>query len=123
MDVSPSENDNQVREILFAWEKRRLLYNAIHFVNGLFLLVLSYAELRKEIHPLEMFAGVAAIAVGANICYFLAPMSEVYSLIFLRLAWHGWMRNLIFWTGTIFSTLLMQATVAASLLSIWFSEF
>jgi hypothetical protein len=77
--AGPEPDDPQrlaLREIVLAWEKLRLWYNAILLVPGLAILA---GWVGKQGMPL-WFALLMAVmvAAGANFCFLLGPAAELY---------------------------------------------
>ncbi len=64
------------KELVVAWEKLRLVYNALLLVPGLAVLG---AYLAQDLMSLgaAIFSGVA-VAVGANVAFLLGPLAELY---------------------------------------------
>ena len=77
--AGPEPADHQwpaLREIVLAWEKLRLWYNAILAVPGLAVLA---GWVGKQGMPLFFALVMAAmVAVGANFCFLLGPAAELY---------------------------------------------
>lgn len=95
----------QVGEVVVAWEWRRLWYN------------LTLAVVSTPIVATGLVAGaidadeVAMLipsAIVANACYLAGPLAEGYWTWWLGPA--SWMRNLLFWGGTAFASLLAVLT-------------
>lgn len=107
------ENDSKVGVIVIAWEKFRLVYNGALLVLGILLLAF-YAELQMTIGDLSVALGVVAVAVMANRCFFIGPVAEIYSLVFLDWEWPNVQRNSLFGIGLVFSCLLFIAMVSAT---------
>lgn len=63
-------------ELVRAWEKLRLLFNALLLLPGIGVLVLwvKFADMSA---PLAVLLAVP-IAIGANVAFFLAPTAELY---------------------------------------------
>ena len=77
--VAGSEPDDlqrpALREIVLAWEKLRLWYNAILLVPGLGVI----AGWVNQGAPLLIAVVMAVlVAVGANFCFLLGPAAELY---------------------------------------------
>lgn len=65
-----------LREIVLAWEKLRLWYNAILLLPGLAVII---GWTSKQGMPVFIALVMAAIvAVGANFCFLLGPAAELY---------------------------------------------
>lgn len=87
-----------LREIVLAWEKLRLIYNAILAIPGILILVFSMRQASMPL-PVAVISG-GFVAAGANICFFLGPLAELYLRgLFLRGEPIGRGRWLIFWAG------------------------
>lgn len=81
---APPKTDEEVlilqkaamREIVLGWEKLRLLYNVILLVPG--ILILGLWTIRGGMPwGVAVFSAVA-VAVGANVSFFLGPLGELY---------------------------------------------
>ena len=91
-----------LREIVLAWEKLRLIYNALLAVPGLLVLAVWLGEYRMP--PVPALVSCGLVAGGANLCFFLGPAAELY----LRGLFRGSQplgrgRWLIFGAGTLLS--------------------
>ena len=77
--VAGSEPDDlqrpALREIVLAWEKLRIWYNAVLLVPGLGVI----AGWLNQGAPLLIAVVMAVmVAVGANFCFLLGPVAELY---------------------------------------------
>ena len=98
-----------LREIVLSWEKLRLLYNAILAVPG--LLVLNAMTGEFGITLAEAVLSAAFVAVGANLCFLLGPVAELYLRGLFRQGQPlGRGRWLIFGSGTLLSFFLFILT-------------
>ncbi|MGD7651951.1 MAG: hypothetical protein ACQCXQ_01965 [Verrucomicrobiales bacterium] len=91
-----------VRRIVVAWERLRLIYNAVLLVPGLVVLgaLVQYAEMPVG----AAVAGGVFVGLGANAAFFLGPLSEFYlSAVFLGGGALGRGRWLIFGAGVVVS--------------------
>ncbi len=66
--------DSDFKDVIFYWEKRRLIYNAVMLVWGGFWSLSFIYSLRL----INCIAGVILFGVIANVFYFLGPLSEFY---------------------------------------------
>lgn len=100
MDQKPA-----LRELVMGWERLRILYNALLLVPGLLILFTLVTE--ENIGVLEALVMGAAVAIGANCCFFLGPASELYLRgLFRKGEPIGRGRVLIFGSGTMLSLML-----------------
>ncbi|MCW1912764.1 hypothetical protein OJ996_04220 [Luteolibacter sp. GHJ8] len=98
-----------MREIVVGWERLRLLYNAILAVPG--LLVLSAMTGEYGMPALTAVLSAVFVAVGANLCFLLGPLAELYLRgIFRRGQPLGRGRWLLFGSGTLLSLFLFVLT-------------
>jgi hypothetical protein len=115
--AGPEPDDPQrlaLREIVLAWEKLRLWYNAILLVPGLAILA---GWVGKQGMPL-WFALLMAVmvAAGANFCFLLGPAAELYLRgLFRQGRPLGRGRLLIFGAGLIVSL----GVFAVALAGVW----
>ncbi len=65
-----------LREIVLAWEKLRLIYNGLLAVPGILVLVMFIQKDGMPL-PVAVISG-GMVAAGANICFFLGPLAELY---------------------------------------------
>lgn len=90
-----------VREIVLAWERLRLLYNALLLLPGLGLLAMAVGQ------GLPWSVGIVEcvfVALAANVAFFLGPACEFYlSALFLDGRPVGRGRWLIFGAGLVVS--------------------
>ena len=77
--VAGSEPDDlhrpALREIVLAWEKLRLWYNAVLLVPGLGVIA---GWLNQGASLLIAVVMAVMVAVGANFCFLLGPVAELY---------------------------------------------
>jgi hypothetical protein len=98
-----------LREIVLSWEKLRLLYNALLAVPG--LLVLNAMTGEFGITLIEAVLSAVFVAVGANLCFLLGPVAELYLRGLFRQGQPlGRGRWLIFGSGTLLSFFLFMLT-------------
>jgi len=74
-DIPPADPAS-LRELVQGWEKLRLLYNGILILPGLGILVLWLVRMH-----LPLGVGIVLsllVAIGANIMFFLGPLTELY---------------------------------------------
>lgn len=91
----------ETRTIIIAWERLRLVYNITLLVVG--MAVLAVALLGRM--PLAgALAGALVVGVGANVCFFAAPVVELYTVAFWRIGpWPRHRRLMLFGVGLLFS--------------------
>ncbi len=72
-------------QVIFWWEKRRLVFNAVLLIVGILTLIGFEIRMGKALPPGEdaeepfgMFAGVLLYAVAANACYTIGWLSELW---------------------------------------------
>lgn len=99
---SGADRPSVLREVVVAWEKLRLLYNGLLALPGVLVLFLMIDR-----HGMPWIAALVSavfVAVGANACFLLGPLAELY-LRGLLLGGRGLGRGrwLIFGAGTVFS--------------------
>ncbi len=104
-EISHSGDDSgALRELVLAWEKLRLRYNVILILPGLGVLWLWSAKMGVPIAVLLVLA--VMVGIGANVCFFLAPLAELYLRALFRngraIGKRG--RLLIFAAGLLVST-------------------
>ncbi len=63
-------------ELVRAWEKLRLIYNALLILPGIGVVVLWVARTDLSL-PVALILSVP-VALGANAAFFLGPMAELY---------------------------------------------
>lgn len=104
--VPASASDrNDVRIVVVAWERLRLVYNGVLFVLGMVVMVLWGSEGAVLILP-----GAVLVAIGANLCFFAGPLVELYAMALKRRGpWGRGARLLLFSSGLGFSALLFAA--------------
>ena len=87
------------RAIIWAWEKLRVRYNLILAIPG--IIILFFYVYRAEMPLGVACMGGLMMALGANICYFLGPISEVYAAALFNLTEIPTYRKIAFWLGVI----------------------
>jgi hypothetical protein len=98
-----------LREIVLAWEKLRLLYNGLLVVPGLLVLNAMISQLGMAL--IEAVLSAVFVAVCANLCYLLGPVTELYLRGLFRQGQPlGRGRWLIFGSGTLLSFFLFILT-------------
>ncbi len=70
------------RSIVLAWERLRLVYNAIMLVFGLSA-CLVFASSLLTVAPIQTLMEVAVFGVLANICFCLGPYAEIVIALFI----------------------------------------
>ena len=111
---SPSSQQNSWKQIAYRWECLRIPFNIVVGSIGV-LCTLGMAPMPNS----ELLAGILIFGIGANICYFFGPISEMYLNWFVDLyearhptnAITRWLRSsaytyVVFTAGLIFSMLL-----------------
>lgn len=83
-DASPIPETAALRELVRAWERLRLLYNAIMIFPGLGVLALWITRGNLPIGGAILFG--ILVGLGANAAFFLGPLAELYLRGFFR---HG----------------------------------
>lgn len=75
----PAPAPRREGEIYLWWERRRLGYNAIVGATGLFSLAVIriMTLLPPDPHPMMPLALPLAFGIGANVFYFLGPITEI----------------------------------------------
>lgn len=71
-----AERPRIIREIVFGWERLRLVYNLILLVPGVLVLVLWSSR-----HGMPFAAAVVSgviVGIGANVAFLLGPLAELY---------------------------------------------
>ncbi|WP_367870157.1 hypothetical protein [Luteolibacter sp. Populi] len=80
----------------------RLLYNLILLVPGLAVIAVWVTKQQMPLFPALIFA--AMMATGANACFLLGPLAELYLRgLFRRGEGLGRGRWLMFWAGVVLS--------------------
>ena len=98
-----------LREIVIAWERLRLLYKALLAIPGILVLLAVVSETYTT--PLGAIISGAYVAVGANLCFLIGPLAELYLRgIFRQGQPLGRGRWLIFGSGTCLSLFLVILT-------------
>lgn len=94
-----------LREIVIGWERLRLLYNALLALPGILVMVTMMSDFGMGV--IEAILGASFVAVGANLCFLLGPLLELYLRgIFRKGEPLGRGRWLIFGSGTLLSLFL-----------------
>lgn len=100
--TSPPANPAAFGELVRAWEKLRLLFNALLLLPGIAVLMLWVKFAHMPV-PIAIFLAVL-IGFGANVAFFMGPMAELYfRALFLSGAPLGRGRWLIFGAGLVVS--------------------
>ncbi|WPD23603.1 MAG: hypothetical protein SD837_03380 [Candidatus Electrothrix scaldis] len=96
------------KEIFKKWEKLRLVYNLILLI----VFVIVVAGKNKVLWDVGLITGWIFDAIGANICFFAAPITESYAY------WLGvrgrWITATLFVCGVLISIPLVILFVLAS---------
>ncbi len=98
-------------EIIFGWERLRLIYNGMLALAIGLPLPLMLGDI-----PPEFFVSVAIGLVAANFCYCSGPIMEAYAC-WLRGGKVRWLRSVLFVAGTGISVLITWLSVVGFLLS------
>ena len=94
-----------LRELVLAWERFRLLYNALLALPG--LLILFTLITMESAGVVEVLVMGILVAIGANVCFLLGPVTELYLRgLFRQGEPLGRGRLLIFGCGTLLSLML-----------------
>lgn len=105
--------DQLARRIFVAWERLRIVYNAILAVTVVCVVAIYFLQYRPTSIPLFGFLGIVVPVVGANLCFFAGPIVETY------VAWLGLrtetLRMVLMFFGTALSMLIAIAWVIALL--------
>lgn len=98
-----------LREIVIGWERLRLLYNALLAIPGILVLVTMMSDFGMGV--VDAVLSALFVAVGANLCFLLGPLVELYVRgIFRKGQPIGRGRWLIFGSGTLLSLFLFILT-------------
>lgn len=108
--ASPADDQRPaLREIVLAWERLRLLYNALLAVPGLLVLNAMIGDFGMPLFS-AILSGIF-VAVSANLCFLLGPVAELYLRgLFRKGQPLGRGRWLIFGSGTMLSLFLFILT-------------
>ncbi|BDS05129.1 hypothetical protein NT6N_01690 [Oceaniferula spumae] len=87
------------RAVVLAWEKLRLKYNVILLIPGLIVLAIYISQ--QELAVIGSIFGGGLMAAGANLGYFLGPISELYLCAFSNKAELPVYRKYAFWAGVV----------------------
>ncbi len=88
------------RQIVKAWEKRRIIFNIVLLIPGILILLKMRAPFTASI-GIAFFVGVMA-----NLCYFLGPLTELYACAITSKSELPSLRKLLFGFGLAGSLLL-----------------
>lgn len=102
------------RDRLIAWERLRVVYNAVMFLVGLPIAVSIYhavqavpADIRRRLaftySPISVFRLSFVFGLVANVMYMLGPMVEIYATTFGRFGFNRRVRLVVFSVGLLFS--------------------
>ena len=97
-----TEAGTWLRDIIVAWEKRRIIYNLCLFVVGAASVGLNL--LTGDFSLVQLFCSCIAYAVAANAFYTLGPTAELYVAAFHKPVPR--LRNVLFGIGLAGSLLL-----------------
>lgn len=97
---SPRGVEIGVREIVGGWEKLRIFYNAALLLPGIGIVGLCVVH---GFPLIIMLFGAVAVAIAANVCYFLGPLAELYWRFFFPHGEVKLLRRVCFGLGLFFS--------------------
>ena len=97
----PSSAPASPRAIVAGWEALRLRYNLILLGPGLLVVLLCMTQFAMS--PFHAVVGAAFVAVGANLCFLLGPLAELYASAMLDVPEHPELRRIAFTLGLIVS--------------------
>lgn len=101
MEAVPSESLwRQLVRIVVAWEKLRLIYNAVLVVLVLGVIAIAAPAMATS---LELWAGLLAGAIVANLLFLAGPGAEIIAALFTR--YRVSMRTILFLAGLLLSAL------------------
>lgn len=93
---------NPYRLLVVEWEKQRLRFNLILLPLGLLALIAwSYRDPKQL---MVLLPGALLFGLGANLCYLLGPLAELYSRAFFPASNP---RPFLYWAGVTFSSLVV----------------
>lgn len=103
-----------LREVVTGWEKLRLVYNLILLIPG--IVIESIMVMRQGMPLAAGIFGAVVIAVGANLAFFLGPLTELYfRALFRKGESIGRGRQLIFGAGLVVSAGVFLLALIGSL--------
>lgn len=103
-DLFPDKDENTFKAAFAWWEKKRLLYNLIMGISGVFLILLD----RVENFNFYSLIGILLFGLAANACYFTGFLLEACLRHYFNIQTDFTNRRpVIFWIGTILSLGLM----------------
>lgn len=93
---------HEVRAVIVAWERLRIIYNVVLLVAGV-----GAISLWEFLGMVPVLLGVVGVGIGANACFFAGPLAELYSMGIRRSGpWKSSGRWLVFGGGLGFSLCL-----------------
>lgn len=104
---SPTTHEHHaLAEVVRFWEKGRLRYNLVLLPFGMIaLLTWVLSDLPTSSY---LVVSVLLFAVGANGCYLLGPLAEIYGRVFLaKSAETPHLRRVLYWGGILFSMIVI----------------
>lgn len=102
-----AESSARLRDIVFSWEKLRIIYNLILVGPGLAVLYYSAISSSWSIPLSEIFYSAIPFAILANLCFFAGPLAELYFSAIWQLSNSRAIRYWCFGLGLAFSLLIM----------------
>ncbi|MFK7910247.1 MAG: hypothetical protein AB8F34_06550 [Akkermansiaceae bacterium] len=97
------------RKIVWAWEKLRLRYNLILAVPG--IAILFFYMYRAELPFAGAISGGTMMAVGANLCFLIGLISEMYAAALFDKTEMPAYRKIAFWLGIVGSLALFAFAI------------
>jgi len=95
-------NKSALKEVVVGWEKMRLLYNGLLLIPG--LIIEGIMVTNQGMPVVAGVVGAIMIGIGANVAYFLGPLTELYFRALFRNGESiGQGRKLIFGAGLVVS--------------------
>ncbi|MGB0993296.1 MAG: hypothetical protein ACPG32_12625 [Akkermansiaceae bacterium] len=103
-DGNSAQAKGSPRAIVWGWEKLRIKYNLILALPG--IAILFFYMYKGELPIVGAFVSGLFMAIGANACFLLGPLSESYAAAFFDKAELPTYRKVAFWAGVIGSLAL-----------------
>jgi hypothetical protein len=99
---------HEVRVVVVAWERLRIVYNLVLLVAGLGVGSIWGIVVGST----EFLLGAAVVGIGANGCFFAGPLVELYLMAIRRSGpWKRPARWALFGSGLGFSLLMFSLTL------------
>ena len=102
------------RKIAVAWERLRIRYNVIMLVAGILALAIGATQ---GIPILFSIPSAVVVGIGANVCFFLGPVTEFYACAFRDLPETPYLRQYLFNIGVAFSLFLFVMSTLVTVMS------